>query len=282
MAAMSNGCGITRRCRPILLVLALTSTAVALISPVTAENSVDLTAALGDTLWGDFPTQIIISIGNDNTVAGLSMGFHIFSPDGATWSIDAAGGFYTVPFGSPDFITGIPGSRWMSGEAPDGSCWDMGGTSVTLGASHAHFLIGGSAMGGGLRPGPLQAMLEVHLTPNVTPGGFANTLCIDSIFFPPIGDFIFNPGGVPTMLWPAGGRCWPVLEYMPGDADHNGTVNLADAMYIYYYIFRFGSPPQILNSADTNGDCSLNIGDVIYVINYIFKGGPPPIWGCLP
>jgi len=262
-----------------LFIMAVVVLILSLTAPVSAENFVDLTARSGDTLWGDLPAIIDISIANDETIAGLSMGFGIFPPDGATWILDEAAGFATWPPG-PDFVKGIAGSRWMTASASDGSCWDQGGTSVTLDEAYSDFLIGGSALGSGLNPGPLEAMLEVHLTPNVATGNFMNTLCMDSAFFPPIGDFIFTPGGTPTMLWPEGGRCWPVFEYMPGDADHNGTLNLADAMYIYYYVFRFGPPPKIFNSADPNGDCDINIGDVVYLINYVFKGGPSAIWGC--
>ena len=66
-----------------------------------------------------------------------------------------------------------------------------------------------------------------------------------------------------------------------GDADHSGSVNISDAIYIINYAFRAGAPPYFMNEADANADCSLNISDAVYIINYAFRAGAPPICGCV-
>jgi immune inhibitor A len=67
---------------------------------------------------------------------------------------------------------------------------------------------------------------------------------------------------------------------LPGDANHDGDINIGDPVYLINYIFRGGPPPDPLELGDVNGDCAINIGDAVYLINFIFKGGPPPDIGC--
>jgi len=65
-------------------------------------------------------------------------------------------------------------------------------------------------------------------------------------------------------------------DYVLGDANYDGTINVGDAVYLINYIFRAGSPPIPYASGDANSDGELTVGDAVYLINYIFKGGPPP------
>ena len=65
-----------------------------------------------------------------------------------------------------------------------------------------------------------------------------------------------------------------------GDANHDRTVNVGDAVFIVTYVFRGGPPPYPLKTGDVNGDCKVNVGDAVYLIGYIFKGGSAPEVGC--
>jgi hypothetical protein len=65
-------------------------------------------------------------------------------------------------------------------------------------------------------------------------------------------------------------------EYITGDANGDGTVNITDAVYLVTYIFGGGPPPVPLLSGDANCDGTVNITDAVYLITYIFGGGPPP------
>ena len=65
-------------------------------------------------------------------------------------------------------------------------------------------------------------------------------------------------------------------QYICGDANQSGSVNLSDAVYIINYVFRDGEPPMPYASGNVNCDASVNISDAVYLINYIFSGGHAP------
>lgn len=64
--------------------------------------------------------------------------------------------------------------------------------------------------------------------------------------------------------------------YICGDANGDGAVNVADAVYLISYIFKGGPPPYSMEAADANADDVVNVGDVVYLIAYVFSGGPGP------
>ncbi len=63
------------------------------------------------------------------------------------------------------------------------------------------------------------------------------------------------------------------LSFDRGDANADGSRNLADALLILSYVGGDGSL-GCLDAADTNDDGSVNIADAIYFLNYLFNGGP--------
>jgi outer membrane protein assembly factor BamB len=65
-----------------------------------------------------------------------------------------------------------------------------------------------------------------------------------------------------------------------GDANGDGSVNVADAVYLINYVFKGGPAPDPVCAGDANGDGSVNIADAVYLIAYVFSGGPPPVEGC--
>lgn len=66
------------------------------------------------------------------------------------------------------------------------------------------------------------------------------------------------------------------LGSLCGDADGDGIVNLADAVFLINYIFKGGPPPEPMEIGDVNLDGDVNVGDPVYLVNYIFRGGPEP------
>jgi hypothetical protein len=73
----------------------------------------------------------------------------------------------------------------------------------------------------------------------------------------------------------------PVCEWdhcMPGDANYDGDVNVADAIFTINFVFLGGPLPQPYGilSGDANGDGGSDISDAVYIINYVFNGGPRP------
>ncbi len=66
-----------------------------------------------------------------------------------------------------------------------------------------------------------------------------------------------------------------LLEYIRGDVNGDGGVDISDAVRIIFYLFSDYpvSPP---GAADVNDDGEKNLTDVIYLLDYLFKGGSPP------
>jgi hypothetical protein len=69
-----------------------------------------------------------------------------------------------------------------------------------------------------------------------------------------------------------------VIEFVYGDPDANGAVNISDVTYLLAFIFGGGPEPQPYLSGDSDCNGSVNISDASYLIAFIFGGGPPP--GC--
>jgi hypothetical protein len=63
---------------------------------------------------------------------------------------------------------------------------------------------------------------------------------------------------------------------VPGDVNGDGLVNPTDLVFLAYYLFAGGPPPEPLLRGDVNGDCQINSMDLAYLANYLFGGGPPP------
>ncbi|MBN4057042.1 CHRD domain-containing protein [bacterium AH-315-J21] len=64
-----------------------------------------------------------------------------------------------------------------------------------------------------------------------------------------------------------------------GDADNNGSFNIADVTFGIARIFAGGPAPFCQDEADANGDNSFNIADVTFGIARIFASGLAPVCG---
>jgi len=237
-------------------------------------------AAAEDTILVGCPQEFRLWIANPDTLGAISLGLRIWSPDGLAWTWEAQ------PNGWGDngqgtgcaCVTNVAGSRM---DDPD-SVWDLYGFFVNEndldGVSPDTMQVGGIGVNGRLSPGPLEHMLSLHFSADL-PYGETRTLCIDSTFIPPAGDFIFvdalGDASVPDVV---STTCWPVMA-LCGDVDDDIAINVGDAVYLIAYIFKGGPPPDPLNSGDENCDGRVNIADAVYVINFIFRNGPAP---CCP
>lgn len=158
------------------------------------------------------PYQFQISLENDQDLGAMSLGFRIWSPDGATWQYE------TQPDGwGPDgpntglsAVTVIPGSRL---DPPD-SAFDMTGLLVTEknvdGQADDTLVLGGVAMQKALPLGPMEPMIAIHFIVASTNQAEIKTFCIDSAFVPPAAPFVytdeygatFPPGIAPAVCYP--------------------------------------------------------------------------------
>lgn len=71
-------------------------------------------------------------------------------------------------------------------------------------------------------------------------------------------------------------------NFVCGDANGDGGVNIADAVFLVNNVFKDGPSPDPLCAGDSNGDDTVNIADAVYLINLIFRDGDPPVEPCCP
>ncbi len=65
-------------------------------------------------------------------------------------------------------------------------------------------------------------------------------------------------------------------DRLVGDANGDGSINVADVTFLVDYLFFEGPPPdpEALGDLDCNG--AVNIADLTYLVDYLFHEGPPP------
>ena len=70
----------------------------------------------------------------------------------------------------------------------------------------------------------------------------------------------------------------PVVEFIRGDANEDGTIDLGDAIASLPILFPTAGPIPIPCEAalDANSDGIYNLADPVYVLAYLFTGGAPP------
>jgi len=67
------------------------------------------------------------------------------------------------------------------------------------------------------------------------------------------------------------------VQFLCGDANKDGVVDIGDVVYLINYLFINGpSPVPILHAGDANCDEVVDVSDVVYLINYLFINGPQP------
>ncbi len=176
-----------------------------------------------DTIWINDSCTFDFYYENSDTLGGYSTGFRIWSDNGVEWAYDTA--ILRI-----DWVSGMPpdpmvfDTTWAiismvegSRQYPVGKYWDQSfdiNAADTTGADGLDSIMwGGTRKNYGLYPGPLerQGLIHFHAT-----SGHGGTLCIDSNKVGEAGDFIFidiaGSTHAPEVLWPQGGRCWPVKE----------------------------------------------------------------------
>ena len=65
-------------------------------------------------------------------------------------------------------------------------------------------------------------------------------------------------------------------DFIRGDADGSGTLNLADAIFTASWIYADGPDPDCQDACDANDDGRLDISDPIYTLLHLFTGTAAP------
>ena len=182
-----------------------------------------MTTSGGDTI--DY--ELRISIENDGPLIGMSLGFRVYSDDGATWTYKAQPGGW----GPGGQGTGLQAITVASGSRldPPSSVFDMTSLLVTEenvdGAAADTIGMGGVAMLRSLAAGPLEHMVSIHFSlTNLAPGE-VRSICFDSSFVVPAGIFAFtNLTG--TNFPPAFGPALCFASTLTGVDDLSGLMPL--------------------------------------------------------
>jgi hypothetical protein len=78
--------------------------------------------------------------------------------------------------------------------------------------------------------------------------------------------------GVNQGFWQA-----PIVEeYLRGDTNGDGIVNVGDIVYLVSYLYKGGPEPYPVWVGDCNCDEIVNVGDIVFLVSYLYKGGDPP------
>ena len=104
----------------------------------------------------------------------------------------------------------------------------------------------------------------------------------DGIGRPPIDNVLTVAGAASVRPALAGGSATtappPACPFRRGDANFDGVVNVADAIFVLVYLFAHASAPSCLDAADANDSGVVDIADVIYVLAYLFGSGAMPAY----
>ena len=67
----------------------------------------------------------------------------------------------------------------------------------------------------------------------------------------------------------------PPPAFVRGDANADGSVNLADAVFVLSLLFAGAQRVPCQDAADSDDDGAISITDGVYLFNYLFRAGSP-------
>ncbi len=218
-----------------------------------------------DTVQSDRPLTFHLRLynGYSQDFFGISNGFQIYSPTGATWT--TANIEPTLSQFSTYFDKSGTRSFGVSGEGAD-----------TLG------FYAWRAVDYGLPAGFDTVSHSITIGP-IDRSFSGGTICIDSSWYPPANEWIWSQChwyGDVHFTYPAwdGPYCYTIYYCcdLRGDVDRSGAINVADLTMYVAYIFQGGAAPVCADQADVDASGGHNVADLTYLVAYIFKGGEPP------
>lgn len=65
-------------------------------------------------------------------------------------------------------------------------------------------------------------------------------------------------------------------EFIRGDSDSSGGLDISDALRTIGYLFLGMEPPSCLDAADINDDGRVDLADPVFCLDFLFRGGRPP------
>ncbi len=234
-----------------------------------------------DTIYIGQTNVLEIWLENDDDLEGLSLGFEFGNYVG-TIEWDSTYGSHPPVNQENDAVGALGFHAWTH------SMYDL--------VLPDSLLIGGAYLPPIIPEFPPNSLRKCYtLSFDVPTGEPEGSLCVDNIFVPTAGAWIFDAGmggaiapdyhGSVTSSYndpdcPA--ICFPGItkNYVCGDANGDEVVNVADLVWIISYVFGGGpeSDPYLAADASCNG--RVNIGDAGYIMDYVFMGGDVPCANC--
>ncbi|MGE3165409.1 MAG: dockerin type I repeat-containing protein [Planctomycetota bacterium] len=80
----------------------------------------------------------------------------------------------------------------------------------------------------------------------------------------------------PTNFAGATGSIVVGCEFVRGNVNLDGSVDVADAVYLLAALFSGGPSPVPTVAGDVNADSATNVADVVYLLGHLFAGGLAP------
>lgn len=72
----------------------------------------------------------------------------------------------------------------------------------------------------------------------------------------------------------------PSQEFLCGDVDDSGGVDIDDIVFLINFVFSGGIAPNPAESGDVDCSGGIDIDDIVYLIQFVFGGGPQPCADC--
>jgi hypothetical protein len=86
-----------------------------------------------------------------------------------------------------------------------------------------------------------------------------------------------NPDGQQSNLLPLRVTDAPAnIAFRRGDANADGRLDIADAVFVLAYLFTGGDTPGCSKAADADDSGDLDVTDPVYLLGFLFLGGPAP------
>ena len=114
----------------------------------------------------------------------------------------------------------------------------------------------------------------------LAPGGTVSTLeYCDKLAlsgFPPISMVVVVNGQAVSPATEAGTIQILEANFIRGDSDGNGRLQIGDGVSLLGYLFQGQSEPPCRDSSDCNDDGILDVADAVYFFFFLFGAAPPP------
>jgi hypothetical protein len=217
-------------------------------------------------------------------VEGWSYGVEVKPGPDVTATItrlDPGAGMATVWNGSPpafQALTWFPGEKGQ-GERCEPSCREIAADSFTQVVS----VCGPSCNTQTSLPATDNLVCASFTVVAAAPGGAGRVHEVriefsDDVGAPPVLTQVLHDafGIPPAVKTPVLITLSDPMVFRRGDMNCDGSINIADAIYLLQYQFVGGSPIYCCaDAADANDDEAVNIADAIYTLQRLFSGGPP-------